>query len=82
VNVKAETNCLAHALVIAIAKITDDPNYKSYRDGWKIGPVVQRLLYTTSINLDRGGVSDNSLNFRNILKITELSYFRASIVKI
>jgi hypothetical protein len=40
VKVKAETNCQAHALVIAIAKITNDQNYKSYRDGWKIGPVV------------------------------------------
>ena len=54
-KVKAERNCLAHALVIAIAKITNDPNYKSYRDGRKIGPVVQRLLETTGINLDRGG---------------------------
>jgi hypothetical protein len=55
VNVKAEKNCLVHALVIAIAKIINDPNYKSYRDGRKIGPVVQRLLQTTGINLDRVG---------------------------
>jgi len=55
VKVKAETNCLAHALLIAIAKITNDPNYKSYRDGRKIGPVVRQLLETTGINLDRGG---------------------------
>jgi len=32
VKVKSETNCLAHALIIAIARITNDPNYKSYRD--------------------------------------------------
>ena len=32
VKVKAESNCLDHALVIAIAKITNDPYYKSYRD--------------------------------------------------
>jgi hypothetical protein len=55
VKVKAETNCLAHSLVFANAKITNDPNYKSYRDGRNIGPVVQRLLETTGINLDRGG---------------------------
>ena len=53
VKVKPEKNCLAHALVIAIAKITNDP--KSYRDGRKIGPVFQRLIETTGINLDRGG---------------------------
>ena len=26
IDVKAETNCLAHALVIAIARLTNDPN--------------------------------------------------------
>jgi hypothetical protein len=30
VKVKTETNCPVHALVIAIAKITNDPHYKSY----------------------------------------------------
>jgi hypothetical protein len=29
VEVKAENNCLAHALVIAITKSTNDPNYKA-----------------------------------------------------
>ena len=33
VKVRSETNCLAHAFIIAIAKITNDPNYKSYREG-------------------------------------------------
>jgi hypothetical protein len=28
VEVKAEQNCLAHALVIAIARVNEDPNYK------------------------------------------------------
>ena len=28
IEVKTEKNCLAHALIIAIAKITNDPNYK------------------------------------------------------
>jgi hypothetical protein len=34
IEVKAETNCLAHALIIAIAKITKDPNYASFRKGY------------------------------------------------
>jgi hypothetical protein len=76
VKVKAQANCLGHALVIAIAKITNDHNYKSYTQGRKIGPVVRRLLETTGINLDCGGCIKNSLNFRNILKTIEL-YFRA-----
>ena len=31
VDVKAEGNSLAHVLVISIAKVDNDPNYKAYR---------------------------------------------------
>ena len=55
VRVEAEENCLAHALIIAIAKLTNDSNYKAYRQGRKIAPVVQHLLQTTGINLTNGG---------------------------
>jgi hypothetical protein len=53
IEVKSEENCLAHALVIAIAKATNDPNYKAYRQGRKIRPVVQNLLATTGIHLSQ-----------------------------
>jgi len=43
VEVKAEENCLAHAIIISIAKLTNDPNYKAYRQGRKIRPVVNYL---------------------------------------
>ncbi len=49
VQVKAETNCLAHALIIAIARATNDPNYKAYRQGRKIYPRVDQLLAVTGI---------------------------------
>ena len=55
VQVKAETNCLAHALIIAIAKATKDPNYKAYVQGRKIYPKVAQLLAVTGISLDNGG---------------------------
>jgi hypothetical protein len=55
IEVKAETNCLAHDLIIDIAKITNNPNYNSYFRGCKIHPVVHNLLATTGINLDNGG---------------------------
>jgi hypothetical protein len=32
VQVKAETNCLAHALLIAKARVDNDSNYKAYSD--------------------------------------------------
>jgi hypothetical protein len=38
VEVKAEENCLAHALMIVIAKLNSDPNYQAYRKGLKILP--------------------------------------------
>jgi len=31
VEVKAEENCQAHALIIAIARVENDANYKAYR---------------------------------------------------
>jgi hypothetical protein len=54
VEVKAENNCLAHALIIAVAKLTNDPNYNSYRRGRKVLPQVRHLLQKTGISLDRG----------------------------
>jgi hypothetical protein len=36
VEVRAEENCLANALILAIARLNSDPNYTSYRKGFKI----------------------------------------------
>jgi hypothetical protein len=55
VRVNADEKCLAHALVIAIAKVQNDPDYEAYRKGRKIRPKVQRLLATTGIDLSRSG---------------------------
>jgi hypothetical protein len=54
-EVKAEKNCLTHALIIAIAILNKDSKYESYRHGHKIRPEVQNLLQVTGINLDQGG---------------------------
>ena len=45
---------MAHALIRAIARVDNDSNFKSYRDGWKIRPVVRNLLETTGIDLSNG----------------------------
>ena len=55
VEVRAEENCLAHALVIAIDRLNSDPNYKTYRQGNKIRPVVSQLLEMTDIDLKNVG---------------------------
>jgi hypothetical protein len=65
IKVKAEQNCLAHALVIAIAKVTNDPNYKAYRQGRKFLPVVQHLLETTGKYLNNGGGIPELMQFRS-----------------
>jgi hypothetical protein len=56
VQVIAEINWLAQDLLIAQARVDNDPNYESYRKGRKILPSVRHLLDTTGINLDIGGV--------------------------
>jgi len=53
-EVKAQENCLAHALIIVIAKVDNEANYKLYRQGRKIRSVVQTLLQETVIDLTNG----------------------------
>jgi hypothetical protein len=43
VEVNTKENCLAHALLIAVAKLTNDSDYKVYRQGRKILPKVRQL---------------------------------------
>jgi hypothetical protein len=66
VQVKAETNCLAHALMITNAGVDNDPNCKAYRDSRKrkILPAVRQLLEETGINLDNGGGIPELARFR------------------
>ena len=65
IQVKTETNTLAHALIIATAKLTNDPNYKAYILGRQIYPVVGNLLESTGINLDNGGDIPELESFQN-----------------
>jgi hypothetical protein len=54
IEVKAEMNSLAHALIIAIAKASNDGYYKAYIEGRKIHSAVHNLLGTTGIDLTKG----------------------------
>jgi hypothetical protein len=58
IEVKAENNCLAHSVVIAVAKLTNDPDYKVYRQRRKIHSVADPLLSMTGIDLSNGGVPE------------------------
>jgi hypothetical protein len=55
VHVNAKKNCIVHALIIAIARVDNGPNYNSYRRGYKIRPEVDRLLQVTGVDLSQGG---------------------------
>jgi len=59
VEVKAEENCLAHALIIAIAKVNNGANYISYLQGDKIRSVIRTFLQKAGIDLTKGaGIPD------------------------
>jgi len=66
VEVKSEENCLAHALIIAIAGMDNDANYTANRKCRKIRPVVQGLLQQTCIVLTSGGRIPNLTASKNI----------------
>jgi len=55
VEVKAVENFLAHAIIIAIAKVENESDYKAYRQGRKIRPVAQKLLPETDLDVSEGG---------------------------
>jgi len=69
VEVKAEENCLAHALVIAIAKVDKDTNYDAFRKGRKIRQIVEILLQTSGIDLFKGTGIPELVLFQDILVV-------------
>ena len=71
INVKAETNCLAHALILAIARLTKDPNYDSDRKGCKIRPEVHHFLQTTGSICKMSEGSTKSNNSKTTIQSTE-----------
>jgi len=78
VKVMAEESCLAHALLIAIARVDNDANYKAYCQCRKISPVVQALVKETSIDLTNGGGSPISTVSKNIFGTISYLCIKAS----
>ena len=72
VVVKAGYLCLAHSLIIAIARVNGDPKYKSYRNGYGLKQPVEDLLNASGINLTNGGFLMNLNSFKIIFPITKL----------
>ena len=68
VEVKTNENSLAHALMIAIVRVTNDPSYKAYRQGWKILHKVSEFLQESGIDLSRGRGTPNYKHFSSICR--------------
>jgi hypothetical protein len=67
VTVKAAINCLAHALIIAIARVNGDPKYPYYRDGRGMKKPVEDLLNASGVNLCNAGWLDELQQFQEYL---------------
>jgi len=79
--VKGKTldNCLTHALIIAIAKLDNDPNYKSYRNERKIRLVVQNLLETTGIDLTNGAGIPELIRFQEHFRDYKITVYQGLV---
>ena len=76
VEVKPEENCLAQALVIFIAKVENDPDYKAYRQRRKIRQVVQTLLDTIGIDLYNGAGIRELVRFQEHFRQYKIAVYR------
>jgi hypothetical protein len=83
IEVKDEQNCLAHALIIALARLNNDPNYNSYRQEYNLSPKVDHLLRTTGIDLtDGGGITELTQFHEHLKKIIALSSTEDCVARI
>jgi len=55
VTVKTAFLCLAHALIIAMAKVNGDSKFKSYSNGYGLKEPVEELLNASGVDLSNGG---------------------------
>lgn len=77
VEVKAKHQCLIHALIIAIAKVDKDPNYISYRDGYKINQKVLDLIEKSHVNVNLGGGVNELKQLQNYLTDYKIVVYNA-----
>ena len=74
-EVNAEENSLAQALVIAVAKLANDADYEAYRKGRKILPKVRELLQASGVDLSRGGFPELHAFNRNLSEYRVMGYW-------
>jgi hypothetical protein len=75
VVVKAAFLCLAHALIIAMARVNGDPKYKSYTDGYQLDKPVEELLKAYGVDLSNGGGLEELQQFQEYLSDYKIIVF-------
>jgi hypothetical protein len=67
VVVKAAFLCLAHALIIAMARVNGDPKHATYKDGKCLEKPVEGLLKASGVDLSDGGGLEELEQFQDYL---------------
>ena len=67
VVVKTAFLCLAHALIIAMARVNGDPKYQLHRRGNKLDQPVDELLKASGVYLSTGGGLEELKQFQDYL---------------
>jgi hypothetical protein len=75
VTLKAAVLCLANALIIAIARVNNDPKYASYRDGYGLRQHVEDLLKASGFDLSNGGGLEEIQQFQQCLSDYKIIVF-------
>jgi len=75
VTVKAVLLCLAHALIIAMARVNNDPKYASCRDGYGLKQAVEELLKASGVDLSNGGSFEELRLFQQYLSDYKIIVF-------
>jgi hypothetical protein len=72
VVVKGAFLCLAHALIIAMARVNNDPKYALYRHGKGLMQPVEELIKASGVDLSNGGGLKSFNSFNSTFRITKL----------
>ena len=65
VTVQATVNCLAYALIIAMARVNGDPKYQLYRHSKSFKKPVEDLLKASGVDVPNGGGFDELRQFQD-----------------
>jgi hypothetical protein len=66
---------VTHALIIAIARVINDPKYASYRHGYGVRQPVEDLLEASGVDLNNGGGLEELQQFQQYISDYKIIVF-------